>query len=713
MARNDRIKGITIQLDGDPTPLQTALKKVDKSLAETQSNLRDVNKLLKLDPGNITLLKQKQDLLKKAIEDTKTKIDKEKEALQQLKAADQTPEVKKQTEALERQIIADEQALKGFKGQMREFGSVAGQALQAAGDKVKAVGEQITAVGQKLAPVSAAAAGVGAGMLKMAYGSVQAADELATTAKQTGFTVEELQKMQYASELVDVSLDDMTGALRKLKPKLTEDNGLLQGLGISVRNVDGSMRPATDVFYDALEALSKIPDETRRDQVAMELFGKGADELAGIIDDGGAALKAYGQEAADAGLILSEDTVNALTETSDTIEKLKADMTGTMAEIGADLAQVLTPVLKDVGEIIKTITARLRELTPEQQATILKIVGVVAALSPVIMIIGQIVSGIGGMISMVGMLMNPVGLTVAAVVAGIAAVIAIGVALYQNWDAIKEAAKNVWDSVTAAWQKLKDGVVEAVTLMKQFVTDTWESLKTYVTDKTTAIKNTVTQKWTEMKTTISNLTDQVKTYVGQKLQNIKQAYDEAGGGIKGIVSATWEGIKSYYQTGFDIIDTLTNGKLTDIKNAFSDKLEAAKEVVRSVLEKIKGLFNFNWSLPQLKLPHIHVGRYIEVPVLGTIPDPTTLRVDWYKKAYNNPYLFTSPTIIGNKGFGDGGGSGEIVYGRDQLLRDIAAASTGNVTINVYARDGMSINQLTDAIEDRMTQLQRQRARAYA
>ena len=147
---NDRIKGITIQIEGNATPLKTELKSVDKSLRETQTNLKDVNKLLKMDPGNITLLKQKQDLLSQAIKDTKEKLDKEKEALQQLKAADQTPEVKKQTEALERQIIADEQALKDFKGQMREFGSVAGQALQAAGDKVKAVGEQITAVGQKL-----------------------------------------------------------------------------------------------------------------------------------------------------------------------------------------------------------------------------------------------------------------------------------------------------------------------------------------------------------------------------------------------------------------------------------------------------------------------------------------------------------------------------------------------------------------------------------
>ena len=705
MARNDRIKGITIQLDGDTQPLQTALNKVDKSLSETQSNLRDVNKLLKLDPGNITLLKQKQDLLKKAIEDTKTKIDKEKEALAQLKAADQTPEVKKQTEALERQIIADEQALKGFKGEMQAFGSVAGQALQAAGEKIKAVGENIKEVGQKLAPVSAAAAAVGAGMLKMAYNSVQAADDLATTAKQTGFTTEELQKMQYAAELVDVSVDDMTGALRKLKPKISEDNELLQQLGVATTNADGSLRSANDVFFDSLAALSQISNETERDQVAMELFGKSADELAGIIDDGGAALRAYGQEAADAGLILSEDTVSALAETSDTIEKLKADMTGTMAEIGADLAQVLTPVLQDIGEIIKTITARLRELTPEQQATILKIVAVVAALAPVITVIGTIVSGIGSLVGALGMIASPVGL----VVALIAGAIAAGVALYENWDWIKEKAQAVWDFVVGAWEGLKKGVTDAVDSMKQFVTDTWDSLKSYVEEKADKIKSKVTEKWTDIKSKVTSLTEDTKNNIQTRLDSIKKAYEENGGGIQGVVSAAWEGIKGYFSFGFDELDSITGGKLTDIKNAFSEKFERVKEIVSGAIEKIKGFFNFEWSLPHIKLPHFSItGQFSLSP-----PEIPHISVQWWKKAYNMPYLFTRPTVIGGRGFGDGGGSGEIVYGRDQLLRDIAAASTGSVTINVYARDGMSINQLTDAIEDRMTQLQRQRARAYA
>ena len=78
-----RIKGITVEIDGNVTPLQEALKDVDKSLKDTQSSLKDVNRLLKLDPKNTELLRQKQGLLKKAINDTEDKLKKEKEQIEQ------------------------------------------------------------------------------------------------------------------------------------------------------------------------------------------------------------------------------------------------------------------------------------------------------------------------------------------------------------------------------------------------------------------------------------------------------------------------------------------------------------------------------------------------------------------------------------------------------------------------------------------------------
>ena len=629
-----RIAGITIEIDGNAKPLQKELQSVDKSLRTTQSNLKDVDKLLKLDPGNADLLRQKQKLLNTAIEDTKKKLDTEKEALAQLAAADQTPEVTAQMEALQRQIADDEAKLSSFKGQMKDFGSVAGQQMQAVGDKIKAVGGKIENVGKKLAPVSGAAAAIGGALLKMGYSTVQSADELNTLAKQTGFTVEELQRMQYASDLVDVSVDDITGALRKFKKNIDPSNESLQKLGVSALDANGSLRDSTDVFYDAISALGKIENETERDQMAMALFGKSADELAGIIDDGGAALKAYGDEAESMGLVLSGDTIDSLNETNDTIDKVKANVTATFAEIGSDVATVLGPAIEKVGDFIKQITEKLRSLSPEQTEMILKIVGVVAALAPLLIVVGKIVSLAGTLVSGIGAVVGVLGgpLTIA-----IAAVIAIGVLLWKNWDKIKEFAIQLKDKVVAAWTAIKDGV-----------TKTTENMKNMISNKLTAIKN---------------------------------AYNNAGGGIKGIVSGMMEAVKQYFTLGFDFINTLTGGKLNAIKEKFSSIFSNIKATVQGAIEHIKNLFNFNWSLPHIKLPHFTVspaGWKFGDLLKGTIP---SLSISWYKRAYDDPVIFTRPTVMatpyGLKGFGDGNGA-EIVMGLNKL-REMAGP---NVVINM-------------------------------
>lgn len=177
-------------------------------------------------------------------------------------------------------------------------------------------------------------------------------------------------------------------------------------------------------------------------------------------------------------------------------------------------------------------------------------------------------------------------------------------------------------------------------------------------------------------------------------------------------------MKSKISDGFEAAKKVVTDVFDSIHDTISEKMEAAKNIVSNVVEAIKGFFQFEWSLPELKLPHIVVSDdpedYITVPVLGTIPKPSAFSIEWYKKAYDQPYLFTSPTVVGGRGFGDGGGSGEIVYGRDQLMRDIALAAgeTTNI-INVYAADGMDINALADAIQDRLVQLQLQKEAVFA
>lgn len=138
-----RIAGITIEIGGDTTNLQKSLKGVDSQLSKTQNNLKDINKLLKLDPGNTELLTQKQKNLTKALGDTRERLEKLKKAQSEA----MTPE---QYDALQREIIETEQNLKSLEDAYKEFGSVSAQQLKAVGNKVKEVGGKITNVGKTL-----------------------------------------------------------------------------------------------------------------------------------------------------------------------------------------------------------------------------------------------------------------------------------------------------------------------------------------------------------------------------------------------------------------------------------------------------------------------------------------------------------------------------------------------------------------------------------
>ena len=148
-----RIKGITIEIGGDTTKLTQALSKVDTALGKTKSNLRDIEKALKLDPSNTNLLKDRQQELAHAIEETKSRIESEKAAYEQLSHADRTPENVEKMRQLKVQIDLDTAALKELEGQAKQASSVLGSQFQAAGQKIQEVGEKIKGVGDKLSTV--------------------------------------------------------------------------------------------------------------------------------------------------------------------------------------------------------------------------------------------------------------------------------------------------------------------------------------------------------------------------------------------------------------------------------------------------------------------------------------------------------------------------------------------------------------------------------
>lgn len=159
MPTGRNIKGITIEIDGDTTKLNKALKDTESQIRNSSNQLKDIDKLLKLDPANTELLTQKYKNLQTEITGAKDKLKILKEAQEQMARDGKVGT--EEYDALQREIVETEQKIKSLTKEMRNFGSVSAQQVAVAGEKIKKVGGQIEGVGRSLMPVSAAVTAAG------------------------------------------------------------------------------------------------------------------------------------------------------------------------------------------------------------------------------------------------------------------------------------------------------------------------------------------------------------------------------------------------------------------------------------------------------------------------------------------------------------------------------------------------------------------------
>ena len=596
-SKAQKIRGITIELGADTSKFQKAMSGIDKTLRSTQSQLKDIDKLLKLDPTNTELLRQKQEALGKELQASKDKTRELKNAIAELEKSGGEG-AKDQINALNRELVESEQNTKNLTKEMERFGSVTKQQLQAVGSQLKDIGGKVSDVGKdmtlKLTTPLVALGTVGVNynaqieqyrtMFTTLTGSAEEADriisQLQADAQKSPFDSKSLIEANQYLISAGVSAEDARKTILDLGNAVAATGGGSDELNRMAQNLQQiknvGKATATDIkqfanaginIYGLLaETTGKTVEEVKEMDVSYEVL---AEALAKASEEGGRYVGAMEAQ--------SQTLNGSLSATKESIQML-------LGEIMEAAMPVIVKVLEKVREVIDWLSS----LDDDTKKTILIVGAVVAALGPVITIVGGIITGIGGLVTALGFLFSPIG----GVIFIIGSLVAAGVALYKNWDVIKEK----------------------------------------VGDLATSIKN----------------------------------------------------------------------KFDDIKRGITEKINSAKDTVKSAIDKIRSFFNFQWSLPHLKLPHFSIsGKFSLNP-----PSVPHFSIDWYAKAMKNGMILNNPTIFGmmnGKLLGGGEAGSETIVGTNSLMQMIAKASKGTVVNMTINAQDQNVYELADIVMDRLTQ----------
>ena len=467
------------------------------------------------------------------------------------------------------------------------------------------------------------------------------ADDLITQSIQTGISTQKLQEYAYAARFVDTEVGTVTGSLIKLtknmsdgSDKVTEAFGRLK---VSTTDATGGMRNAQDVFWEAIEALGNVENATERDQLAMTLFGKSAQQLNPLIQAGATEWNKYAKEAQDAGLILSDDGVSALGAFNDSLQRIDATMDAAQRQIMGALAPAFTEIadqvaaaaqeftkwiktdeakayLSELTDVLKQLaTSLLSNLQPAMTKAIEVFKGVSGAVEFLRENFDTVVTAIKGLVAvwatlkaamaalqMAALVTNPIG----GVIAAIAALVAGIAVLVTNWDKVKEAGKKAWETIKTAWSN-------AGSWFKQIGT----TIINAFTSIPSRIGNFFSSAWNSAKSAWSSATSSF-SQIGTSIIN---AFTSIPSRIGSFFSSAWNSVKSawssatssFSQIGTSIINAFTSipsrigsffsSAWNTVKSAWGSATsyfsQIGSKIVSAISSSISGLTSkaYNWA----------------------------------------------------------------------------------------------------------------------
>lgn len=384
MAAN-RIKGITIEIGGDTTKLQTALKGVNTEIKSTQQQLKDVEKLLKLDPGNTELLAQKHKLLGEAVQETKEKLETLKTAAEQANTALANGDIsQEQYDALQREIIETENDLKKLEEQANES-ATALQKISATGEKLQSVGDTISGVGTKLLPVTGAVVAAGTASVKTAADFESAMSKVSAVSGATGSDLDVLSaKAREMGSKTKFSASEAAEAMNYMAMAGWKTEDMLGGIE-GVMNLAAAsgedLATTSDIVTDALTAFGLSASDSGHFADVLAAASSNANTNVSMM---GETFKYCAPIAGSLGFSV-EDTAEAIglmanagiksTQAGTSLRTIMTNLSGDVKICGANIGEVTVATtnadgsMRDLSDILADCRTAFAGLTDSEKAS--------------------------------------------------------------------------------------------------------------------------------------------------------------------------------------------------------------------------------------------------------------------------------------------------------------------------------------------------------
>ena len=243
---------------------------------------------------------------------------------------------------------------------LEESGETSNSASQSIGNLATSITTTTAVIASMISAVQQVVQAIG----EVATRSTEWADDLETLSSQIGVSTTTLQEWAYASDFVDVSVETLQGSMSKLVRSMSEaQNGstsaqaAFDSLGVSYQNIDGSLKSTEQVFYEVIDALGGIENVAERDATSMAIFGRSAQDLNTLIEAGSGSLQAYGREAQQLGIIMSEDQIQALSSMQNSFDKLNNVMNASKNLLSASVAPLFASIADAISQVDPAILA--------------------------------------------------------------------------------------------------------------------------------------------------------------------------------------------------------------------------------------------------------------------------------------------------------------------------------------------------------------------